>query len=101
MSKKEFLIYLCLAVGLLAFAIFAGGCTKCHYTRTDFYESGNVKAHIEVEFDELLMDSEMGGFHAKVDGEKREFIIGEVYREPDANVIGGIIAGIMAAWGVE
>ena len=95
MSKKELLVWWMMIALCVLFAFLMSGCSRARYARTDYHPDGSVKTHVEVLFDELLMQSTMEGFHAKVDGEKREFTIGEVVREPDVNVVAGVVSGVL------
>ncbi len=95
MNKKELLVWWLIIAMCVLFAFLMSGCSHASYTRTDYHPNGEVKTHVEVLFDELLMQSTMGGFHAKIDGEKREFTIGVIVREPDVNVVAGIISGVL------
>ena len=93
LRKIRLLLWLTILALMILF--YLSGCTRCHYTRTDYHPNGEIKTHVEALFDELLMQSKMGGFHAEVDGEKREFTIGEVVREPDVNVVAGVVSGVL------
>ena len=80
---------------LLFFLALAGGCTSQKYTRAEFHENGDVKSFITFTNEELLMHSNIDGVYVIVDDQKRELIIGEINRRPDAESVRAITKGVV------
>ncbi len=92
---KRWGLLLAYVIFILCFLSWATGCTHWSYTHVSYDSKGNVTDYVEALGQELLMRSSIDGVHVLVEEGKRELTIGKIDRDPDAEVIGGIIAGVI------